>query len=266
MPTRRSAQPSTSSARRTCSRPSRSASERMAPLVYASSIAAYDAMDEADPSPDMKATPGTIYGVFKRANEGSAQIYWADHGVASVGLRPHTVYGPGRDQGVTSAPTTAMLAAAAGMPYHLPYGGSAQLQYVPDVARAFIQASLSQATGAHVYDLPGEPVHVTQVIEAISSAVPASAGTITFDDVTLPFPAGADDPALEQAIGRARAHAAAGRRLRHDRALREPARRRGASRHRRSSVAGSPRLCAANSHCARRLLDCPASRCLSTRT
>jgi hypothetical protein len=52
-----------------------------------------------------------------------------------------------------------------------------------------------------VYDLPGEPVHVTQVIEAITSAVPASAGTITFDAVTLPFPAGADDPALEDAIG-----------------------------------------------------------------
>jgi UDP-glucuronate 4-epimerase len=174
---------------------------RMAPLVYASSIAAYDALDEADPSPDMKATPGTIYGVYKRANEGSAAIYWNDHAVASVGLRPHTVYGPGRDQGVTSAPTSAMLAAAAGVPYHLPYAGSAQLQYAPDVARAFIQASLSQATGAHVYDLPGVPVHVTQVIEAIASAVPASAGTITFDDVSLPFPAGADDPALERAIG-----------------------------------------------------------------
>jgi UDP-glucuronate 4-epimerase len=175
--------------------------DRMAPLVYASSIAAYDALDEADPSPDMKATPGTIYGVYKRANEGSAQIYWNDHGVASVGLRPHTVYGPGRDQGVTSAPTTAMLAAAAGRPFHIPYGGSAQLQYVSDVARAFIQASLSQATGAHVYDLPGEPVHVTQVIEAIASAVPASAGTITYDDASLPFPAGTDDPALENAIG-----------------------------------------------------------------
>lgn len=175
--------------------------DRMAPLVYASSIAAYDAMDEADPSPDMKATPGTIYGVYKRANEGSAQIYWNDHSIASIGLRPHTVYGPARDQGVTSAPTTAMLAAAAGVPYHLPYGGSSQLQYVPDVARAFIQASLSQATGAHVYDLPGEPVHQRDVIEAIASAVPASAGTITFDDVSLPFPAGADDPALENAIG-----------------------------------------------------------------
>jgi UDP-glucuronate 4-epimerase len=174
---------------------------RMAPLVYASSIAAYDALDDADPSPDMKGTPGTVYGVFKRANEATAQIYWADHQVASIGLRPHTVYGPARDQGVTSAPTVAMLAAAAGVPFHIPYGGSAQLQYVPDVARAFIQASLSGASGAHVYDLPGEPVHVTDVIEAIASAVPASAGTITFDDTSLPFPAGVDDPALERAIG-----------------------------------------------------------------
>ncbi len=128
----------------------------MAPLVYASSIAAYDSIDESHPAPDMKGTPGTIYGVFKRANEGSAQIYWSENGVPSIGLRPHTVYGPGRDQGVTSAPTTAMLAAAAGVAFHLPYGGSAQLQYVPDVARAFIQASLSQASGAHVYDLAGE--------------------------------------------------------------------------------------------------------------
>jgi hypothetical protein len=42
---------------------------------------------------------------------------------------------------------------------------------------------------------------VSQVIEAIASAVPASAGTITFEAVSLPFPAGVDDPALENAIG-----------------------------------------------------------------
>jgi UDP-glucuronate 4-epimerase len=179
----------------------RKRSERMAPLVYASSIAAYDAMDEAHPSPDMKGTPSTIYGVFKRANEGSAQIYWAENAVASIGLRPHTVYGPGRDQGVTSAPTTAMLAAAAGVPYHVPYGGSAQLQYAPDVAQAFIQASLSQAAGAHVFDLAGDSVDVSEVIEAIASVVPASAGTITFEETTLPFPAAVDDPALESTIG-----------------------------------------------------------------
>jgi UDP-glucuronate 4-epimerase len=173
----------------------------MGPVVYASSIAAYDAIDDPGAAPDMKGTPATVYGVFKRANEGTALVYWNDHEVASIGLRPHTVYGPGRDQGVTSAPTVAMLAAAAGVPYHVPYGGRAQLQYVPDVARAFVQASLAELTGANVYDLPGHPVHVSQVIEEITTSVPTAAGTITFDGAGLSFPEGVDDPALEHAIG-----------------------------------------------------------------
>ena len=86
----------------------------------------------------MSGQPGTLYGVYKRANEGTAHVYWADHGVASVGLRPHTVFGPGRDQGLTSAPTTAMLAAACGRPYRIPFGGTSQFQYAPDAARAFV--------------------------------------------------------------------------------------------------------------------------------
>jgi UDP-glucuronate 4-epimerase len=175
--------------------------ERMGPIVYASSIAAYDAIDDPAAGADMTGTPATVYGVFKRANEGTALVYWNDHSVASVGLRPHTVYGPGRDQGVTSAPTVAMLAAAAGVPYHVPYGGRAQLQYAPDVAHAFVQASLADVTGAHVYDLSGEPVDMSQVIEEITTNVPTAAGTITFDGAPLSFPQADDDPALEAAIG-----------------------------------------------------------------
>ena len=63
----------------------------------------------------------------------------------SVGLRPHTVYGPGRDQGLTSAPTAAMLAAAAGPAVPLPFGGAYQLQYAPDVAAAFVAAARGDA-------------------------------------------------------------------------------------------------------------------------
>ena len=95
----------------------------------------------------MAGHPGTIYGVYKRANESTAAVYLAENGVSSTGLRPHTVYGVGRDQGVTSAPTTAMLAAAAGTPFTIPYGGAAQLQLARDVARAFIAASLAGARG-----------------------------------------------------------------------------------------------------------------------
>jgi UDP-glucuronate 4-epimerase len=160
---------------------------RMAPLVYASSVAAFDAPEDGRP-PAMSGHPGTMYGVFKRANESTAWVYGAECGVPSVGLRPHTVYGIGRDQGLTSAPTSAMLAAAASIPYTIPYGGASQLQLASDVARAFIRASLSGSEGATVHNLPGPRVEIAEVIAAITVAAPESAGSIGFEDVRLPFP------------------------------------------------------------------------------
>src|SRR4051794_28900115 len=129
----------------------------LAPLTYASSIAAFDAAGT------MAGHPSTIYGVYKRANEATAAVYHGENGISSTGLRPHTVYGVGRDQGVTSAPTTAMLAAAAGKTFAIPYGGAAQLQLAGDVARAFIGASLAGREGAAVHNLPGRAVPIADV-------------------------------------------------------------------------------------------------------
>src|SRR3954469_25151194 len=150
--------------------------ERGLPVVYASSIAALDA------DGGVFGPPSTLYGAFKRANEHTAHVYLAEHGLPSVGLRPHTVYGVGRDQGVTSAPTTAMLAAAAGRPYTIPYGGACQLQLAGDVARAFVAASVAPIDGAHVHNLPGRRIAIEETVAAIGS------DTIGLDDVRLPFP------------------------------------------------------------------------------
>jgi nucleoside-diphosphate-sugar epimerase len=169
----------------------------MAPVIYASSIAAYD----ADGTLDGAVGPGTQYGVYKRANEGTAALYWSDREVPSVGLRPHTVYGPGRDQGLTSSPTAAMLAAAAGRPFEIPFGGRFQFQYVPDVAGAFVLASRSQARSATVHGLFSRAVHMSEVVAAIEATEPAAAGTITFVDQQLPFPAEADHASLREIIG-----------------------------------------------------------------
>jgi nucleoside-diphosphate-sugar epimerase len=171
--------------------------DRMAPIVYASSIAAFDAPGD-DPEPSMSGHPGTIYGVYKRANEGTAWVYGAEGGVPSIGLRPHTVYGVGRDQGLTSAPTTAMVAAAAGVPYTIPYGGAAQLQLAQDVARAFIEASLSGHDDATVHNLPSPSVTIPEVIAAISDAAPGSA--IGFEDTRLPFPADTDAGSFAEVV------------------------------------------------------------------
>ena len=91
--------------------------------------------------------PTTLYGVSKLADEGMARVYAADAGLASVGLRPYVVYGPGRDQGMTSGPTAAMLAAVRGEPYTIGFSGTAQYDYAPDVARAFLLAADAAGRG-----------------------------------------------------------------------------------------------------------------------
>jgi UDP-glucuronate 4-epimerase len=165
--------------------------DRMGPIVYASSVAAYDALDDPGAAPAMQGVPSTLYGVYKRANEGTATVYAQERATASVGLRPHTVYGPGRDQGLTSAPTTAMLAAAAGRPYRLPFGGAYQMQYAPDVARAFVAAARAHDGGAVVRDIGGPAVHTDDVIAAIAAAAPGA--QISYDPVELPFPSETGD-------------------------------------------------------------------------
>ena len=83
---------------------------------------------------DAPRLPSTLYGAYKVAGEDLAKVYWADHGVRSVGLRPHTVFGPGRDQGMTSLPSVAIEQAVRGQAFHVEFGGTLDFQYAPDVA------------------------------------------------------------------------------------------------------------------------------------
>jgi nucleoside-diphosphate-sugar epimerase len=182
----------------------RANSDRMRGLAYASSAAVlgpselYPAViDDSAPT-----APTTLYGAFKVANEWTARVYAADHGVGSVGLRPFVVYGPGRDQGMTSSPTAAMHAAANGKPFHIPYGGRALMQFAPDVARAFIAAARSTRPGeAAVHNLGGTTASMEQIVAAIDLAAPESKGRITYQDVQLPFPSQIDSSAVDHRLG-----------------------------------------------------------------
>jgi nucleoside-diphosphate-sugar epimerase len=165
-----------------------------APVVYASSIAAFGPRGPGD-------VPQTLYGVFKRANEETALRYFEDYGVSSIGLRPHTVYGPGRDQGLTSSPTVAMLAAAAGVPYEIPFGGRLQLQYLPDVAEAFVRASEAGVTGAFVHTLDGPSASVGEVVELVEAASGVAPGTIRWQGDALPFPGHVDGHGFVDLLG-----------------------------------------------------------------
>ncbi len=162
------------------------------PVVYTGSIGMFSPGD-ANPATgrleeDAIARPGNHYGVYKLANEGNARIYWADTGVASVGIRPMTVYGAGRDQGMTSSPTAAIAAAVLGVPFEISFGGSTLFQYAEDVARTLILASRSQARDARVFNLGGSRVALEDWVAAIDAAVPGAATLLSLAPTELPFP------------------------------------------------------------------------------
>lgn len=171
-------------------------------VVYASSAAVFgEAADEHAVSESDAGGMNTHYGAFKRCNEDNARIYFLDNGISSVGLRPLTVYGPGRDFGMTSDPTKAMKAAVVGRPFHIRFGGKTDFLYVADCADAFIRSAKVGLTGAHIYNLHGETVPVADVVTEIERLIPAAKGSITVAEAGIAMPSHLDDSAINAALG-----------------------------------------------------------------
>ena len=182
------------------------AAGRRVGLAYASSAAVYGINSPATDrvvSDDSPLRPDSHYGVYKTANEGTARIYSMTEGIGSIGLRPFVVYGPGRDQGLTSDPTMAMLAAAAKIPFRIKFGGSVLLTYAPDCARAFILAArAADGSGQAVsLNVPGRPIGVAALVDLIEEAAPESVGLISHESTPLEMPALITAPALEALLG-----------------------------------------------------------------
>ncbi|MEM7735783.1 MAG: NAD-dependent epimerase/dehydratase [Deinococcota bacterium] len=166
-------------------------------LSYASSIAVYgpasDYPQRLIPH-DAARLPRTFYGVYKVANEDSAAVYWRDHGISSTALRPYTVYGVGRDQGITSEPTKALAAVSRGESYHINFGGTMQFHWASDVAQQFITAALQPSGDALAFNLGSAPVSVEAFIEAVKMLRPNA--ELTCSEQILPFPEGFEADAL----------------------------------------------------------------------
>lgn len=172
-------------------------------IVYASSAAVFGMSEDDKPLNENAACePTTHYGVFKRTNEGNARVYFLDHGLSSVGLRPLTVYGVNRDTGLTSDPTKAMKAAVLGLPFHIRFGGATDFQYVADTAAAFIACADRASVGAHVFNLHGETVEVARIAQVINeNALAPSRELITFGGAPIPIAPALDDAAIRRMIG-----------------------------------------------------------------
>ncbi|MCS6865800.1 MAG: NAD(P)-dependent oxidoreductase [Gemmataceae bacterium] len=177
-------------------------------LVYASSAAVFGSPDKypatAYPWPladDVPLLPSTHYGVFKCCNEGNARIYFQDFGLSSVGLRPWTVYGVGRDLGMTSEPTKAIKAALLGRPYHIHFGGWTDFQYADDVAKTFIYALERPYTGARSYNLRGAVTTLQQFHALLCEVLPEAEQLITFGSTQIAIAYDLADDALQRDLG-----------------------------------------------------------------
>lgn len=158
-------------------------------VVYASSSAVWgpeEAYASGKVSEAEPLKPSTHYGVFKQANEGNARAFYQADSISSIGLRPWTVYGVGRDAGLTAGPSLAMKAAALGRPFQILLTGYMDLQYVEDVAAAFVESLLSPLEGAHVFNLEGSVVTIEEFIQKLDRQHPGAAKLITANGPQVP--------------------------------------------------------------------------------
>jgi nucleoside-diphosphate-sugar epimerase len=169
-------------------------------VVYASSAAVFGLSDHpVDES--VAPAPLTHYGVFKQANEGNARIYYRDHALSSVGLRPFSVYGVGRDAGITSDPTRAMKAALVGRRFDIRFSGVTDFIYAADTAAAFVACADGAPAGAHVFNVHGEAIDVASIVRLIDAHLPqALRGLIAFGGPPIPMPPSLDDAALRALV------------------------------------------------------------------
>jgi nucleoside-diphosphate-sugar epimerase len=173
-------------------------------LVYASSAAVFGPQTDYGAGPvgdDVKLTPTTLYGYFKCCNEGNARIYFMDHGISSIGLRPWTVYGVGRDFGMTSDPTKAIKSLALGRPFAISFGGYQDLQYVEDVAGVFVRALEAPYEGAKSYNLRGDVVDIETFYRILCEVEPAAERSITFGTRQIGIAYDLGDSALQADLG-----------------------------------------------------------------
>jgi len=170
-------------------------------IAYASSAAVFGKNEDHAADEKEAGSPLSHYGAFKRCNEDNARVYFLDNGISSIGLRPLTVYGVGRDFGVTSDPTKAMKAAVIGRPFHIRFGGRTDFLYTADCARAFIRASRANVDGAYVFNVHGDTVAISDIVSEIERLRPDAKGKITFDRTPMSIPDELDDSAIMNMLG-----------------------------------------------------------------
>ena len=149
----------------------------LARFVFASSAAVYGKRmnyPAATITEDALLAPPNLYGVWKVGGEQLAALFHQKTGVPTVSLRLNTTYGPGRDQGTTSAVTRIMKSLILGARQHktipclMPYQGRENYHYVEDVGAHFAGACLLPFSGCRPFNIRGKTIAVSEFLETIA--------------------------------------------------------------------------------------------------
>ncbi len=147
-------------------------------VVFASSGAVYGkrAMyPEATVAENAQLAPPNLYGVWKVAGEHLANLFHEKTGIPTVSLRLNTTFGPGRDQGTTSAPTKVMKSLVIGanegksLPFEMPYRGRENYHYVEDVGAHFAGVCMMPFDGCQAFNIKGKTIEVSQFLETVDT-------------------------------------------------------------------------------------------------
>lgn len=145
-------------------------------FVFASSGAVYGKRafySEASISESAELAPPNLYGVWKVAGEHLASLYHQQTGTPTVSLRLNTTYGPGRDQGTTSAVTKIMKSLVLGahngttQPFMMPYQGRENYHYVGDVGAHFAGVCMLPFQGCQPFNIKGRTIEVAEFLDTI---------------------------------------------------------------------------------------------------
>ncbi len=133
--------------------------------------------------------PDTLYGATKAYNEHQARVYYEDHGVSHVGLRPTVAYGPYRETGGSAFLANIIEKPALGEPFAVEYGDQLiDWQYVKDIAQAFRKATFAPDArlSRRIYNVRGTVASIREAAETVEAILPDAQLEVS-DDGDLPW-------------------------------------------------------------------------------
>jgi UDP-glucuronate 4-epimerase len=101
---------------------------------------------------------------------------------------------------MTSDIAQALLAVAAGRPFHIRFGGPVGLQYADDVAKMFVDCARVGYAGATACNLRNDVIDVADFVAAVMERYPQAQLTHNAGNL-LPFPSDLDDSGLRGILG-----------------------------------------------------------------